>query len=131
MTTLIAKHPASALVAVVLAAMPPGTSPSSQPVAQAAATAFIGVNVLPMDKESVLANQTVVVTNGKIASIAPADKAQLPAGAVKVDGKGKPHAGTRRAPRAHSRRHGVGRRRRAHAVSLPRQRSDHDPRHAG
>ena len=89
MTTLTAKHPASALVAVVAAAMLLDTSPSSEPVAQPAATAFIGVNVLPMDKESVLANQTVVVTDGKIASIVPADKAQLPAGAVKVDGKGK------------------------------------------
>jgi imidazolonepropionase-like amidohydrolase len=89
MTTLIAKRPASALVVVVVAAMLLGTSPSSQPFAQAAATAFIGVSVLPMDKETVLANQTVVVTDGKIASIAPADKAQLPTGTVQVDGKGK------------------------------------------
>ena len=89
MSGMLHKHPASALVAVVAAGMLLDTSPSSQPVAQPAATAFIGVNVLPMDKEGTLANQTVFVTDGKIASITPADKAQLPAGAVKVDGKGK------------------------------------------
>jgi imidazolonepropionase-like amidohydrolase len=51
--------------------------------------AFVNVNVIPMDRETVLADQTVVVTGGKIASIGPAAKAQVPAGAAKVDGKGK------------------------------------------
>lgn len=83
-----ATHRASALVAVAAASLLIAPT-SSQPVAQVASTAFIGVNVLPMDKETVLADQTVVVTDGKIASIAPAAKAQVPAGAVKVDGKGK------------------------------------------
>jgi imidazolonepropionase-like amidohydrolase len=88
MTALIAKHPASVLVAVAAASVL-SLLPSNQTVAQSAATAFIGVNVLPMDKEGVLADQTVVVAEGKIASIAPAAKAQVPAGAVKVDGTGK------------------------------------------
>src|SRR5687768_18552016 len=88
MTALTAKHRASIVVAVAAAATLLNTSPSNQPVAQPAATAFIGVNVLPMDKEGLLADQTVVVTDGKIASIAPAGKAQVPAGAVKVEGKG-------------------------------------------
>ena len=88
MTALITKHPASVLVAVAVATVL-NTSPSNQAIAQGAATAFIGVNVLSMDKEDVLSDQTVVVTDGKIASIAPAEKAQVPAGAVKVDGKGK------------------------------------------
>ncbi len=88
MTALTAKHPASILAAVAVATL---LNPSSfnQPVAQGTATAFTGVTVLPMDKEAVLANQTVVVADGKIASIAPAAKAQVPAGAVKVDGSGK------------------------------------------
>jgi imidazolonepropionase-like amidohydrolase len=89
MTALTAKHPASVLAAVALAAALLSSSPANPPVAQGSATAFIGVNVLPMDKDSVLADQTVVVADGKIASIAPAGKAQVPAGAVKVDGKGK------------------------------------------
>ena len=89
MTAPTTTHPASILAAVALAATLLSSSPSNQPVAQGAATAFIGVNVLPMDSENVLADQTVVVTNGTIASIAPAGKAQVPAGAVSVDGKGK------------------------------------------
>ena len=88
MTALIARHRASLLVAVAAAAVL-NTSPFSQAVAQGAATAFIGVNVLPMDKEGVLADQTVVVTDGKITSIAPAAKTQIPTGAVKIDGTGK------------------------------------------
>jgi len=51
--------------------------------------AFVNVSVIPMDRETVLADQTVVVSGGKIASIGPAAKAQVPAGATKVDAKGK------------------------------------------
>jgi imidazolonepropionase-like amidohydrolase len=89
MTALIAKHPASVLVAVA-AATALNIAPSNPAAAQGGtATAFIGVNVLPMDNEDVLADRTVVVADGKIASLGPAGKAQVPAGAVKVDGKGK------------------------------------------
>jgi imidazolonepropionase-like amidohydrolase len=89
MTAPTANHPVSVLAAVALAATLVNPAPFDQPVAQGAATAFIGVNVLPMDTDGVLADQTVVVADGKIASIAPAGKAQVPAGAVEVDGKGK------------------------------------------
>ncbi len=85
---MTAKHPVSILAAVVAAAVV--SAPQvSRPKAQVAATAFVGVNVLPMDKDAVLADQTVVVSDGKIVSVAPAAKAQVPAGALKVDGKGK------------------------------------------
>ena len=80
---------ATVLLATIAAAVLLTSSPFDHTGAQGAATAFIGVNVLPMDKDGVLANQTVVVSDGKIASIAPAAKAQVPAGAVKVDGSGK------------------------------------------
>ena len=66
-----------------------GVALLSQPNAQPTATAFVGVAVIPMDKEAVVQNQTVVVRDGKIASIAPAGSAQVPADAVRVDGKGK------------------------------------------
>jgi imidazolonepropionase-like amidohydrolase len=86
---MTAKHPASALVAVAAAATLL-IAPSFDPlVAQETATAFIGVDVLPMDGERVLRDQTVVVTNGKIASLASARTATVPTGAMKVDGKGK------------------------------------------
>lgn len=52
-------------------------------------TAFLGVNVVPMDRERVLADQTVVVKNGIIAEIGDAGKVKVPAGATTVDAKGK------------------------------------------
>jgi imidazolonepropionase-like amidohydrolase len=52
-------------------------------------TAFVGVNVIPMDKERVLRNQTVLVRNGVIAEIGDAGKVKIPKGALKVDGAGK------------------------------------------
>jgi imidazolonepropionase-like amidohydrolase len=52
-------------------------------------TAFVGVNVIPMDKERVLKNQTVIVRNGVIAEIGDAKKVKVPKGALKVDGAGK------------------------------------------
>lgn len=61
----------------------------TQPQAQAAATAFVGVSVLPMDKDSVLENQTVVVRDGTILSLGRAGSVQIPSGAVRVEGKGK------------------------------------------
>jgi imidazolonepropionase-like amidohydrolase len=89
MTFPTARHPVSVLVAVAAAATLLTTRTAGQPSAQGTATAFVGVTVLPMDKDGVLTNQTVVVADGKIASVAPAAKAQVPAGAVTIDGKGK------------------------------------------
>ena len=60
-----------------------------RPAAQSVATVFVGVSALPMDKEAVLADQTVIVREGKIVSIGPTAKAQIPAGAIRIEGKGK------------------------------------------
>ena len=51
--------------------------------------AFTNVNVIPMDRERVLANQTVVIKNGLIAEIDDAKNMKLPKGAVRIDGTGK------------------------------------------
>jgi imidazolonepropionase-like amidohydrolase len=51
--------------------------------------AFTNVNVIPMDRERVLANQTVLVRNGLIANIGNANKVKLPKDAVRIDGTGK------------------------------------------
>lgn len=72
------------LLALMLAVVAAGPYSAQDPV-----VAFVNVNVIPMDRETVLADQTVVVSGGKIASIGPAAKAQVPAGATKVDAKGK------------------------------------------
>jgi imidazolonepropionase-like amidohydrolase len=52
-------------------------------------TAFVGVNVIPMDTERVLSNHTVLVEDGRITALGPAGKVTVPAGAVRIDGRGK------------------------------------------
>ncbi len=51
--------------------------------------AFVNVNVVPMDRERVLPGQTVIVRDGRIAVIGPADKIKVPADAQRIDGRGK------------------------------------------
>ena len=51
--------------------------------------AFTNVSVIPMDRERVLANQTVVIKNGLIAAIGNAKNVKLPKDAVRIDGTGK------------------------------------------
>jgi len=52
-------------------------------------TAFVGVNVIPMDRERVLVNQTVIVKDGKIVEIGDAVKVKVPKDAVRIDAQGK------------------------------------------
>ena len=55
--------------------------------AQQGGTVFTNVSVLPMDREEVLQNQTVIVENGRITYVGSARPA--PSGATVVDGRGK------------------------------------------
>ncbi len=55
--------------------------------AQAQTVAFTNVNVIPMDRERVLENQTVLIKNGIIAEIGK--KVKIPKGATVIDGRGK------------------------------------------
>src|SRR5918993_1174202 len=65
------------------------TLAASVVVITAQTTAFVGVNVIPMDSERVLTNQTVIVRKGVIAEIGDAKKVKVPADAVRVDAAGK------------------------------------------
>jgi imidazolonepropionase-like amidohydrolase len=51
--------------------------------------AFVDVNLIPMDKEQVLRNRTVIVRHDKVAEIAETDKLVVPKDAVRIDGRGK------------------------------------------
>jgi len=51
--------------------------------------AFVRVNVVPMDQEAVLTDQTVIVKDGLIAALGPASNIKIPAGAMKIDGRAK------------------------------------------
>ncbi len=52
-------------------------------------TAFVNVNVVPMDRERVLEGQTVIVQDGRIGEIGSANKIKVPEGAARIDGAGK------------------------------------------
>jgi imidazolonepropionase-like amidohydrolase len=69
-TTLVIRHP----------------SPVTQ---QPTAVVIANVSVIPMDRERVVDNQTVVVQGGRIAAVGPASSTAVPAGATVVDGRGK------------------------------------------
>ena len=51
--------------------------------------AFFNVNVIPMDRERVLRNQTVLVSDGRVTTIGDAKRIKPPAGAQIVDGTGR------------------------------------------
>ena len=51
--------------------------------------AITGVSVIPMDRERVLSDQTVLVREGRIAAIGPRSSVSIPAGAQRIDGAGK------------------------------------------
>lgn len=52
-------------------------------------TAFVDVNVVPMDRERVLEHQTVLVRDGRIARIAPVGQVEVPADAQRIEGAGR------------------------------------------
>ena len=51
--------------------------------------AFVNVNVLPMDRNAVLSDHTVIVRDGQIAAVGPSSKVPVPEGAQRVDGRNK------------------------------------------
>jgi hypothetical protein len=69
-----------------------GTPPQESahdPEGGAGLTAFVGVDVVPMDSERILDDQTVLVRGDRIAAMGPAGTVTVPAGATSIDGKGK------------------------------------------
>lgn len=51
--------------------------------------AFVGVTVVPMDRERALADHTVIVEDGRIRAVVPSREADIPEGALRIDGRGK------------------------------------------
>ena len=56
------------------------------PAISAETTAFVNVNVVPMSIETVIEQQTVVVTDGVIAALGSVDEIPIPRGAKVIDG---------------------------------------------
>ena len=84
---------ASAMAMMLLAACGQRGAETSAPPASsdrsAEAVAFVGVTVIPMDSERNLPAHTVVVTDGRISAVGPADETDVPQDAIRVDGNGK------------------------------------------
>lgn len=63
--------------------------PGPEPVGQERVTAFVGVTVIPMDRERSLPGQTVVVRGDRIVEVGPVGRVRVPEGGTRVDGRGK------------------------------------------
>ena len=73
---------AATLIATLLA-------PACGAPADGQAIAFVNVTVVPMDQERILENHTVLVEDGLITWLGPADAVELPAGVRQIDGTDK------------------------------------------
>jgi len=60
----------------------------SGPARPDSAVAFVGVNVVPMDSERVLPDQTVIVRDGLIAALGPSSAITVPKGALRIEAQG-------------------------------------------
>src|ERR1700731_4780511 len=58
-------------------------------LAQQPPVAILHVHVIPMDRERILDDQTVVIADGKIAQVGPSSTVKIPAGTKKIDATGK------------------------------------------
>ena len=65
------------------------TTTTTVRVVPAGPVAFVDVTVVPMDRERVIEHQTVIVRDGRIASISPAATTRVPADAQRIDGRGR------------------------------------------
>jgi imidazolonepropionase-like amidohydrolase len=85
------RHSAVSALLIVALFLPSGSLTAAAQTANAKneIVAFVGVSVIPMDKERILKNQTVLIRGGRIAEIGDAGKIKVPAGALKIDGRGK------------------------------------------
>jgi imidazolonepropionase-like amidohydrolase len=78
---------AVALAASLLASARPLVAQTGAPAT--GTFAFTRANVVPMDRERVLENHTVVVTNGRITAVGPSSSVRVPQGATVIDARGK------------------------------------------
>jgi imidazolonepropionase-like amidohydrolase len=75
-----------------LAALAVALAPSlalAQGAPQDPVTAFVDVNVIPLDRNRVAERQTVVVRGDRIVAFGPVASTAVPAGATRIDGRGK------------------------------------------
>ena len=74
---------------LALACGAPADEPATGVAVKSADIAFVNVNVVPMDQERVLEGQTVIVQDGVVTWLGPADEIEVPDGALRIDGTDK------------------------------------------
>lgn len=79
----------AALLALSAARLPAAARTAPRHSAPAGVLAFVNVNVVPMDRERVLSNQTVLVRGDRILEVGPAGEVKVPRGAARVEGRGR------------------------------------------
>lgn len=62
---------------------------AQQPAAPGAPVAFVGVSVIPMDRDRVIADQTVVVSASRITALGAAAQVSVPEGARRIEAHGR------------------------------------------
>ena len=80
--------PRQTRLALTLAALCAATAHAAGPPNATDTIAFVHASVVPMDREHVLADHTVVVTAGRIVAIGPDATTAVPEGAVRIDARG-------------------------------------------
>lgn len=79
--------PVLSIALVILVAMDTSAAASDQ--AAETVTAFVHVAVVPMDRERVLDDSTVLIVDGRIRELGSASAVAIPQGATVIDGRGK------------------------------------------
>ncbi|NKB88501.1 MAG: amidohydrolase family protein [Acidobacteria bacterium] len=78
-----------AMLLMSIAAASTFAHPTTGPLPQSAVVAFVGGTVVPMDRERLLPDHTVLVRNGTIESVGPRSAVAVPPGATIVDAEGR------------------------------------------
>jgi cytosine/adenosine deaminase-related metal-dependent hydrolase len=87
LTTAFALASVSSLASAQSASSPAASAPAR--AATGPVVAFVDVNVIPMDRQRVVGGQTVIVRGDRIEAIGPTRGVRVPAGAMRIDGRGK------------------------------------------
>lgn len=74
-------------VFIAAATLMSGVSQSGQ--AQPMSIAFTNVTVIPLDRDRAVRDQTVIIRDDRIVALGPATGVPVPAGAFRIDGRGK------------------------------------------
>ena len=77
------------MISALLVSGSVAAAPDTAPRPPSQAIAIVGATVIPMDSERVLPNRTVLLENGRIIAVGPADSVAVPRGATVIDARGR------------------------------------------